>query len=98
MSQVCASGDSRLHGHNDVTARDAMTGGPWARGNRFGTLHPLGPWITVSPPSTSEYGDPFLPEWEEGRQCGSTARDAGTPSSWFPTCHQMTPLPGDASS
>ena len=34
---------------NDVTARDAMTGGPWARGKSFDTSCPLGPWITVDP-------------------------------------------------
>ena len=38
---------------NDVTARDAMTGGPWARGKSFDTSCPLGPWITSTPPSTS---------------------------------------------
>lgn len=34
---------------NDATARDAMTGGPWARGKSFDTACPLGPWITVDP-------------------------------------------------
>ena len=34
---------------NDATARDAVDGGPWARGKSFDTACPLGPWITVDP-------------------------------------------------
>lgn len=34
---------------NDVTARDAMDGGPWLKGKSFDTACPLGPWIVVDP-------------------------------------------------
>lgn len=34
---------------NDVTARDAMDGGPWLKGKSFDTACPLGPWITADP-------------------------------------------------
>ncbi len=34
---------------NDVTARDALDGGPWFRAKSFDTACPLGPWIEVDP-------------------------------------------------
>lgn len=34
---------------NDVTARDAITEGPWSAGKSFDTACPIGPWIVVDP-------------------------------------------------
>lgn len=34
---------------NDVTARDAMDGGPWLKAKSFDSACPMGPWIVVDP-------------------------------------------------
>lgn len=81
---------------NDVTARDAMGSGPWARGKSFDTACPLGPWITV---------DPHLDVKNLSIRSflnGQPAQDSSTAHMiWDPfellsyVSHQMTLLPGD---
>ena len=81
---------------NDVTARDAMTGGPWSRGKSFDTACPLGPWITLDPALdvTSLALRSFVN--------GEPAQDSSTTHMiWDPfelvsyVSRQMTLLPGD---
>ena len=81
---------------NDVTARDAMTGGPWARGKSFDTSCPLGPWITVDP--TLDVTNLAIRSYLNGEK----AQDSSTAHMiWNPfelvsyVSHQMTLLPGD---
>lgn len=81
---------------NDVTARDQMTGGPWARGKSFDTACPLGPWITVDP--DLDVDNLSLRSFLNGQG----AQDASTSTMiWNPfelvsyVSHQMTLLPGD---
>ena len=80
----------------DVTARDAMTGGPWARGKSFDTSCPLGPWITVDP--TLDVTNLAIRSYLNGEK----AQDSSTAHMiWNPfelvsyVSHQMTLLPGD---
>ena len=81
---------------NDVTARDQMTGGPWARGKSFDSACPLGPWITVDP--DLDVDNLSLRSFLNGQG----AQDASTSTMIWKAhelvsfvSHQMTLLPGD---
>ena len=81
---------------NDVTARDAMTGGPWARGKSFDTSCPLGPWITVDP--TLDVTNLAIRSYLNGEkaQGSSTVHMIWNPFELVSyVSHQMTLLPGD---
>ena len=81
---------------NDVTARDAMTGGPWSRGKSFDTSCPLGPWITVDP--QLDVTNLAIRSFHNGEpaQDSSTAHMIWNPFELVSyVSHQMTLLPGD---
>ncbi|MCD4549280.1 MULTISPECIES: fumarylacetoacetate hydrolase family protein [unclassified Schaalia] len=91
--------DSVIFGYtlaNDVTARDAMDGGPWDKGKGADTFCPLGPWITVDP--TLDVQSLTLHGTINGEKetSGSTAYMLHTVRELIAYCSTLfTLLPGD---
>ena len=79
---------------NDATARDAVDGGPWARGKSFDTACPLGPVIDTA----ADPGDLALTSRVDGRErlSGSTGQLAfSVPELVSYASSIFTLLPGD---
>lgn len=80
---------------NDVTARDAMDGGPWLKGKSFDTACPIGPWIVVDP-ELDVQNLTISGVVGQSRTSGSTAYMLHTVRELVAYCSTLfTLLPGD---